>query len=353
MRAMIRSCVLALVLVWCSLPSAVKGQEDQYLRIYDLIGQADNFRDAGRTVDALGRYTEAQAALQRFEKDFPEWNSNVIRYRLKYVGTELATLSTNASATASRAQGAGTNRTVVAAPASSATDQRVSALQAEVRQLQIDRAMLEAKLKEALSAQPAAFDPRELAKAQEQVVRLQKENDLLQVSAARQQSQTNFISPKALDEVKQQLADANRTLAEQTNLVRTLLLEKAALQQKLGAAPVLATATNTAAQTAEQVDPMSKVALERTALQLRVKTLMSEAEAAAALRKENDALKKQLANLNLVPDGLADSEKKLAEARAQIATLQSDKELLQRDKAELEKRLKQASHPDSTAKETQ
>src|SRR5437867_74109 len=38
------------------------------------------------------------------------------------------------------------------------------------------------KLKEALSAQPAAFDPHELTKAEERIKTLQKENDLLKVS---------------------------------------------------------------------------------------------------------------------------------------------------------------------------
>ena len=50
------------------------------------------------------------------------------------------------------------------------------------RQLQADKAVLEAKLKEALSVQPAAVDPRELAKAEEKIRNLLKENDLLKVS---------------------------------------------------------------------------------------------------------------------------------------------------------------------------
>ena len=57
-------------------------------------------------------------------------------------------------------------------------------LKEQVRQLQVDKTTLEAKLKEAFSARPAAADPRELAKAQDQAKTLQKENDLLKVTLA-------------------------------------------------------------------------------------------------------------------------------------------------------------------------
>ena len=51
-------------------------------------------------------------------------------------------------------------------------------------QIAADKALLEAKLKEVLSAQPAILDPHELAKAQDQIRALQKENELLKVSLA-------------------------------------------------------------------------------------------------------------------------------------------------------------------------
>ena len=47
----------------------------------------------------------------------------------------------------------------------------------EVQRLQGDNRLLSAKLKEALSVQPAAVDPRELARAEDRIRALQKEND--------------------------------------------------------------------------------------------------------------------------------------------------------------------------------
>ncbi len=51
-----------------------------------------------------------------------------------------------------------------------------------VEQLQADKALLQAKLKEAFEIQPAAVDPRELAQANERIVSLEKEKDLLQTT---------------------------------------------------------------------------------------------------------------------------------------------------------------------------
>jgi chromosome segregation ATPase len=338
---MIRLCVLAIIIASFALPRCATGQEDQYIRIYDLIQAGDNFRDSGKSVDALSRYSEAQASLQRFQKSYPEWNSNVVRFRLEYLAAELATISTNAPAPA---VANGTNR--VASTPLSAADDRAAALQSEVRQLQIDKAMLEAKLKEALTALPAAFDPREFAKAQEQISRLQKENELLKVSG--QQAKTNSgVDPKAFDELKQKLAESDRKLAEQTELAKGLASEKTALQNKLNSvAPPSSSAPNVAAndrRVAEQTEAISKLNLEKTALQMRVKSLSAEAEKVPALREENQSLKKQLADFKIVPDSLtADAEKKLAAAEARIALLQSEKETLQKEKAELENRIKKA-----------
>jgi hypothetical protein len=57
-------------------------------------------------------------------------------------------------------------------------------LRAQAQNLQADNETLQAKLKEALSAQPATVDTQKLAAAQAQVLSLMKENDLLRASLA-------------------------------------------------------------------------------------------------------------------------------------------------------------------------
>ena len=60
--------------------------------------------------------------------------------------------------------------------------------------LQADNETLQAKLKEALAAQPAAVDARELARVQEQLRSLMKENDLLKISLAQGKAGTMTVT---------------------------------------------------------------------------------------------------------------------------------------------------------------
>jgi tetratricopeptide (TPR) repeat protein len=146
-----------------------------------------------------------------------------------------------------------------------------------VRQLQADKATLEAKLKESLAVRPAALDPRELARAEEKIKGLMKENELLKVT---------------LD------------------------------QQKAKSLPAA-----------------------------DMKALSADAEAAAALRTENQLLKKQLADLKAAPPSVTKPEeanRQLAQAQAQIASLQSDKEMLVLEKMALEQRVKPSSGPSAS-----
>jgi Tfp pilus assembly protein PilF len=157
--------------------------------------------------------------------------------------------------------------------------------------------------------QPAAMDPRELARAEEKIRNLQKENDLFKVSLAQERSKA-LPAPdtNAVAETLQALAVANRKLAEQTKTVNALALEK--------------------------------------------KALSADVKAATALRAENRLLKKQLADLRAAPPPAAKAEeanRQLALAQAQIAVLQSDKEMLQLEKAALENRVKRPSAPAATA----
>src|SRR5207249_11301143 len=91
----------------------------------------------------------------------------------------------------------------------------------ELKRLQQANTLLEAKLREAFSVQPATTDPRELAKAEEKIRSLQKENELLTVSLQQQKSPAPQPMPrieaapekKAVTELKQKLAQQKDTLS--------------------------------------------------------------------------------------------------------------------------------------------
>jgi tetratricopeptide (TPR) repeat protein len=355
--------------------ASAQSPEDQYIQIFNLIHEADTFNNNGQSNQALAKYLEAQTALQRFQKGYASWNSQVVKFRLNYLDGKIAALSGQAPApsvpitVSSKPSVNAANATPTpAAPAKAAVPSELEAqlglYQEQVRQLQADKSLLEAKLKEALAAQPAPLDPRELAKAEERIKALQKENDLLKVSlnqAKAKTSSTNLpaapVSSSAQATAEKALVETNRKLAGQTARAQTLESEKKALQDKLDS--LIPNQRNTASieatkksledanrQLADQKQFASKLALEKEALQNRLRASSTDAEAAKALRAENQLLKKQLADLKASRPATAktpDSTNQLAQARAQIAVLESDKEMLRLEKTALENRMKQLS----------
>jgi len=406
------SVILALLVA--ILGARAEGPDDQYIGIYNLIQEADKLNNGGQPREALPKYLQAQSALQRFQKGYPDWNTRIVSFRLNYLSDKISALSAWAPPAASAAPPGASPAASPAAP--SDWEHQLRALQDQVSRLQADKTVLEAKLKEALSVQPAAMDPRELARAEAQISDLQKENDLLKVSLAQEKNKP-VAAPdtQALDEARQSLEEANRKLAEQARLAEALTSEKAALQSKLDSLAAqtvntaeLATArqaleeanrklaeqtrlaealasekaalqskldnlpaqpANTAEletarqaleeanrKLAEQTRLAEALTGEKESLQARVTALRTDAEAAAALRAENQLLKKQVADLQAAPAPASPAEelnRQLAQAQAQIAALQSDTEILRLEKSTLADRVKQLSDaPAATAATT-
>src|ERR1041384_7050140 len=208
---------LALVssLILCFLLAArAEGPEDQYFRIYNLLQEADSTLEAGSSRQAMEKYTEALNALKKFKDIYPNWNEKVVSYRLTYIETKLSRLAEKFPTVVTPPREAITGSTPAnTAPSESAT--QLLAAQNEIKRLHDANSMLEAKLKEALSVQPAAIDPRELAKAEERVRGLQKENELLKVSLAQEKQQANHVANSiTAEQAKRSLADLKEKIAK-------------------------------------------------------------------------------------------------------------------------------------------
>jgi Tfp pilus assembly protein PilF len=330
--------ILALMILLVVSPLArAAGTDDQYIAIYNLIQQGDALSERGDQESALAKYTDAQEELKAFQVNNPDWYTKVVKYRLNYLNSKISGLSaakpvpqapppspspappivakeTNhepvkaapatvtAAAPTPAAQAATNSNTAL----STAEDQ-IKALQEQIRNVESDKSLLEAKLKEALAAQPAAADPRELAKAQEQINELQKQNELLNASLAQAKTNAAQGNPAALEETRKALEEANRKVAQMTEANASLTMEKQAMEA-------------------------------------RFKTLSTSADPnLAALREENQLLKKQLADIKS-KDGAApqsgDLDARLKEAQSQLAVLQSEKEMWRLEKLALQNQLK-------------
>ena len=207
-----------------------EGPDDQFVRIYNWIQQADALAESGRNDQARQKYLQAQAELKTLQTTHPDWNDSVVGFRLKYVAEKLAPLTQKDK---QPAQVTPEQKSELSSPTAESAV-LVQLLQDQTRQLTADKELLQAKLREALIAQPAAVDPRELAKAQDKIKLLQKEVEVLRVNLAKAESRPDKPGdPERLEETRQALAAANQKLAQQAESVRALTLEKDALQQRL------------------------------------------------------------------------------------------------------------------------
>jgi len=352
-------------------PAQAQGPDDQYVQIYNEIQQADSLSSSGQPREALAAYVEAQKALQRFQKGYPDWNAGVINFRLGYVAEKISALSANIPTTATPATAstppAKPAPAEPAEPVKSAAqvdlENQLGAAKEQLGQLRDEKASLQAKLKEALAVRPASTDPRELAKAEEKIKSLLKEIDLLKVSLEKRNSKVPAaVELKGSEPAKQALAEANRLLAEETRKANGLALEKKTLQEQLDR---LASSNSKASsddsikssldeanrRLAEQSKLVSSLTQEKDMLQARLKSLGAEAEVAAALRAENQRLKQELADLK-VPITAGKSVKPMAQptpARQQVAAKPSSQELLRQEQVALEGRMKELSGPDGGA----
>lgn len=67
--------------------------EDQYVRIYNLIQQADAMNENRQLSAAVAKYAEAQTALTRFQSVHPDWNVTVVKFRLDYLAGKISEIT--------------------------------------------------------------------------------------------------------------------------------------------------------------------------------------------------------------------------------------------------------------------
>jgi len=331
------SLVTLVALFACASVRAQDSADERYVIIYGLIQQADNLATSGEPSRALDSYNQALAELQSFNRVYPQWNPTIVNFRLSYITSKIDTLTatipaTNAippaAANALAAPAAGnpaivaTNAALTAANAALQT--QVKSIQQQLQAVQDNNSSLEAKLKEALAAQPTAVDARELEKARGQIRDLMKQNDVLQATVNQHNQSPNTAAVSAAD------AAALTALQKQLAATNDRLQEEAARSARLE--------------------------LENQALNARVKQLLASPAATAALSQENEFLKKELAALKAAPvaapaplsvsaplpasdnPGLNDE---LANARVTISLLQSNVTVTTLERDALQQRVQQ------------
>ena len=72
--------VIALTILFAS-GSEAAGPDDQFIRIYDLIEQADGLQQNGQPRGAYQQYLEALAKLKKLQAAYPAWNKETVQFR--------------------------------------------------------------------------------------------------------------------------------------------------------------------------------------------------------------------------------------------------------------------------------
>jgi Flp pilus assembly protein TadD len=159
-----RYVLLGVWVTWAlQLPGAAP--DDDYVRLYRQLQQADQLLDSGQQAEAEREFVAVRDALLQLRTNYPAWNPQVVEFRLRYLAQRLTTMAPQSPAAAAEPTPSG----------------ELDLLRRRVRDLEVDRDVLQAKLREALAARPAALDPRELANAEERIKTQQKQIEALQV----------------------------------------------------------------------------------------------------------------------------------------------------------------------------
>lgn len=366
----------AWLMIW---PALAQSPDDQFIKIYNLIQQADTLRGSGQNQAARERYLEARDLLVRLRAEHPAWNPKILDYRLGYVAEHIGpgALPADRAPTSSTTPKPATP--TAAAPSARAEDSQVAELNEQIAQLQQARALLEAKLREALSAQPATLDPRELARAEERVKELTSENENLRGAVRERDAKlAQAAEPGALDEARRALQEARSALERQSESTAALAREKEALvKQRDQLEAQLETANEKARQKSakeektaarrppSESDPALKEARQRVTeltqrLESAEKELRTQKSKTEVLETEKATLEKRVAELagSAAPGAPPPKETKASRAaeKAQIKQLEREREELRKRVAALsreldQRRLRTASGPQNPAAE--
>lgn len=311
------------LLVACA-ASPVRAQQnadDQYIAIYNLIQQGDELQAANQIRLALDSYKQAQGELQKLQTAFPDWDPKIVTFRLDYLAERISDLTARLPAENQGVTATNQAANPVPPPTPENTAEiQLNALRIQSEGLLAENQLLQAKLKEALRAQPAAADPRALAEAQAQVLSLMKENDLLRASLTT--GTTGGAKPDELSKLRQALADSDKKLAEQTRRVDKLAQENQSLESSASVSALEKAALEKRLRQRQTAAPAPAKSSDSAELKtLRARLAVDEAQA-VPYKPEELALLKSSAPTPVVKAG--GREKSVSELPGGSATLAAE-----------------------------
>lgn len=268
--------ILVATLLVCGINTHAAEQDtnvdDLYIQVYNTILGADEAWQMGKKREAWQLYQQAQNFLKDIKTQYPNWNQKLIDFRLSYIDAKLEQFADNEKDISKEPVHTDKVTTNNVANSDLSVQEEIEKLRTQVAQLQSVRTELEKRLKEATSAQPATSDPEQLANAEKTIAELTQINTQLQTQLSQFKESA---SAKKVD-----------TTQKEIDPLTTKQLENA--QEQIS-------------QLKQQVDSLKK---ENQSLQNTISTSSSQkasspvAEKTIELEKQLNALKKENSNLH-------------------------------------------------------
>ena len=299
------------------------GPDDSFIQAYSLIAEADNLTRLGQKNSAIQKYQQARNDLAALQSGYPDWNSAVVNFRIKYLDQKLKEIGAEATEDVK----ATLDKPATLDPA--AARREIAILKRKVESLENAIVIKDAKLKEALSAVPSPEETKQLAKLESDLSGLRQEN-------------TNLKG--AIDKATAQFKDANAGLAKataetekaQANLAKAQADAKktrealAQSQQEVKSAK--SEANNRQAKRLEKQLADSKESLETTEKELAsFKTTNKSLESELKSFRKGNREKELQTEVEALQKKMADNQGELEKVSGNIAALKNDKASLEEE----------------------
>lgn len=246
---------------------AQAGPDDEFAQVVKVIQQGDQLVEQGKDRAAMDEYRKAQDALLKFRKIYPDWDTQVVAFRLRYLGDRLGnwTDTPKAAETNSDAEADALRNRIHFLERSS------QQYQAQVNQLVGENNRLSSRLREALAIRPAAADPKLLADAQEKLNSAASE--ITQLKAKIKALETELAELPKPDEAKK-----NAKLVEELrkNLNLTLADTDALRKENAELRKAAAKATASAEPKDDATNRQIAAQVAQSAAELAIQQLKSE-----------------------------------------------------------------------------
>ena len=292
------------------------GPDDSFIQAYTLIAQADNLSRLGQKNSAIQKYRQAHNDLAALQSGYPNWNTGVVSFRIKYVDQKLKALGDAAPETA-----APSAKPAVLDPA--AARREISILKRKVESLENAIILKDAKLKEALSAVPSPEETQQLATLEANLSGLRQENANLKSAidkATTRLKGANTGLAKAQADAEKAQADLAKAQAEteKTNEALAQAVEEAKTAKAKANDRQAKRLEN---KLADKQENLAKTEKELASLATAHKALESELKSFKKGSREKD-LQAQVGSLQ---KELSGNQKDLEKASSDVTALKSDK----------------------------